>query len=771
MAGVLQHLRSSTLNKRPNPASMVDGQLAINYASGSPGAFFKDTNGNLVKVGPVHVGSSAPNVSPASGGTAGNSLGEQWLDTSGGTYVFKIWDGGAWRSEAGEFVNVTGDTMTGALGIIAGSASTPGLFFSGDANSGLYSPGADQLAISTGGSGRLFVDSIGRVGIGSSPAVTLDVTGQIRAYSTGATPYVSANNGTINNYLSATSTYGSVGTSSNHPLALLTNDTEHLRITSAGLVGVGTSAPSAQLSMGNSVAAQKILVYENLSGGTNSRYGFGIQANEFRQFYPSDSVLTFGTIAIGDGSTFSEKVRLDSSGRVGIGTSSPASTTQLEVAKNSSTAWAANTSDDLVRAYNSNIATNNSAAIYGAYCHYGDTTFAGARFGAVSTSAYSADFVVATRDVGTFKEWLRVTSAGRLGIGTTSPSVPLEVNGSVYSKLSTSADAALAAVNSFASVFLLQQSDKCQIYTGAGQPIVFTNNNTERARIDSSGRLLVGTSSAFDSSADARLQIASNNGAFVSLGTDDTTVVAGDNLGLLRFYSNGGSVWEEGARIEAEADLGHGSGDKPTRLVFSTTADGASSPTERMRITSTGAVTVGGTSTDPVGASASQVLACGPGASQGAINYYNSSSVCLKIGRGDDGALVTFFRNQPAVTQVGNISVTTTATAYNTSSDYRLKENVTAVTDGISRLKQLKPSRFNFIADPDNTVDGFLAHEVQTVVPEAISGEKDAVDDDGNPVYQGIDQSKLVPLLTAALQEAVAEIKALKDRVAALESA
>jgi len=176
MAGVLQHLRSSALNKRPNPASMVDGQIAINYASGAPGMFFKDSSGSLVKVGPVHVGSSAPNAVPASGGTAGNSLGEQWLDTSGGTYVFKIWDGAAWRSEAGEFVNTTGDTMTGALGIITGSASTPGLFFSGDANSGLYSPGADQVAISTNGTGRLFVDASGNVGIGTtSPVSALNI--------------------------------------------------------------------------------------------------------------------------------------------------------------------------------------------------------------------------------------------------------------------------------------------------------------------------------------------------------------------------------------------------------------------------------------------------------------------------------------------------------------------------------------------------------------------------------------------------------------------
>jgi len=119
----------------------------------------------------------------------------------------------------------------------------------------------------------------------------------------------------------------------------------------------------------------------------------------------------------------------------------------------------------------------------------------------------------------------------------------------------------------------------------------------------------------------------------------------------------------------------------------------------------------------------------------------------------------------------GSISVTGSATAFNTSSDYRLKENITAVTDGISRLQQLKPSRFNFIGNEDQIIDGFIAHEVQEVVPEAITGEKDAVDDDGNPIYQGIDQSKLVPLLTAALQEAMERIEQLEARLTALESA
>jgi hypothetical protein len=124
-------------------------------------------------------------------------------------------------------------------------------------------------------------------------------------------------------------------------------------------------------------------------------------------------------------------------------------------------------------------------------------------------------------------------------------------------------------------------------------------------------------------------------------------------------------------------------------------------------------------------------------------------------------------RFKVAGTTVGSITTTSSATAYNTSSDYRLKENIEPVTDGITRLQQLNPSRFNFIVDPDRTVDGFIAHEVQDIVPEAITGEKDAEDDDGNPIYQGIDQSKLVPLLTAALQEAIAKIETLEARLTA----
>jgi hypothetical protein len=112
---------------------------------------------------------------------------------------------------------------------------------------------------------------------------------------------------------------------------------------------------------------------------------------------------------------------------------------------------------------------------------------------------------------------------------------------------------------------------------------------------------------------------------------------------------------------------------------------------------------------------------------------------------------------------VGNILCTTTSTSYNTSSDYRLKENVVELTGATERLKQLQPKRFNFIATPDITVDGFLAHEAQEVVPEAVTGTHNEVREDGTPEYQGIDQAKLVPLLVATIKELEARITALEN--------
>jgi len=120
------------------------------------------------------------------------------------------------------------------------------------------------------------------------------------------------------------------------------------------------------------------------------------------------------------------------------------------------------------------------------------------------------------------------------------------------------------------------------------------------------------------------------------------------------------------------------------------------------------------------------------------------------------------------VSNYGSITTSGSATSYNTSSDYRLKEDWQPVANAITDVKALKPCNFAWKVD-GTRVNGFLAHELAEVVPEAVTGEKDAVDDEGNPAYQGIDQSKLVPLLTAALQEAIGRIETLEAEVATLK--
>ena len=146
-----------------------------------------------------------------------------------------------------------------------------------------------------------------------------------------------------------------------------------------------------------------------------------------------------------------------------------------------------------------------------------------------------------------------------------------------------------------------------------------------------------------------------------------------------------------------------------------------------------------------------------------------STGILIRNNTNTTTQAISFFYSSAPQGARGSITVSSTSTAYNTSSDYRLKENLVEITDGIERVKLLQPKRFNFIGD-DKTVDGFVAHEAQEVVPEAVTGVKDGVDHEGNPEYQGIDQAKLVPLLTAALQEAIAKIESLEVRLQAIEN-
>ena len=188
-----------------------------------------------------------------------------------------------------------------------------------------------------------------------------------------------------------------------------------------------------------------------------------------------------------------------------------------------------------------------------------------------------------------------------------------------------------------------------------------------------------------------------------------------------------------------------------TDMIFST------NNSEAMRINSSNNLIVG-KSTDS--SSGSGLVLLNSGSNGGRAYFTRRDNTNTQVP-------VSFYTN--AGTGVGSISNTSSSTSFNTSSDYRLKENIVTDWDATTRLKQLKPSRFNFIIDADTTLDGFLAHEVSSIVPEAITGKKDAVDANGNPDYQGIDQSKLVPLLTKALQESIARADALEARIKKLE--
>ena len=133
------------------------------------------------------------------------------------------------------------------------------------------------------------------------------------------------------------------------------------------------------------------------------------------------------------------------------------------------------------------------------------------------------------------------------------------------------------------------------------------------------------------------------------------------------------------------------------------------------------------------------------------------------------GRMIEFFRSNGD--SRGNIYMNQYGIGTSSSSDYRLKKNISLISDGIDRVKLLKPSRFSWIEGPDDYFqDGFIAHEVEQVVPEAIAGDKDDVDSNGEPIYQGIDQVKIVPLLTAALKEAIAKIENLETRIQTLEN-
>jgi hypothetical protein len=458
-------------------------------ANGTGAAVRSDINGQLAAIVSQNSGATAPATTYAY---------MTWADTTAGVYKMRNGANNAWIS----LYQLDGEWST--IAFENGSAAAPSIYFKDSGtDTGVYSPGTDQVAISTGGTGRLFVDASGRVGVGaSSPDANLTIGG-------------------------LTNTGGqSVD-------AINVNRTDGVR-----LFGVKWDVTSNEV---------------RFSGNTKN-YVFC------------------------NGSSEAETARIDSSGRVGIGTTSPGAALHVVNA----------TSKDQLR------------------------------LGTAASEHYQIG-----RDTSSGYLWFYGSQTG---------------------------------------------------YTG----YVFDGVNGERARIDSSGRLLVGTSSGrnIGGANNRSFQIESNNGASITRNSNDsdggtlcfaksrgtsaggiTVVQNGDILGVIFFAGADGTDLETiGAAITAEVDGTPGSNDLPTRLVFSTTADGASSPTERMRINATGQLLFG--KTTDTGATAGVVLS-----PSGSGEFVTSGAVVGRFNRNSsDGTIIEF--RQDDVTE-GSISVSGTTVSYN----------------------------------------------------------------------------------------------------------
>lgn len=377
--------------------------------------------------------------------------------------------------------------------------------------------------------------------------------------------------------------------------------------------------------------------------------------------------------------------------------------------------------------------------------------------GSFVTANASGDVAV-TGDLTVDTNTLYVDSANnRVGVGTSSPSRQLSIIDSTnpFLQLALSTD---AAANN--GLEIVMDASGAYFQNRENTPTIFSTNNTERMRIASDGSVGIGTSSPSNYYANHLVvDVGSSAQSGVSIVADTS------NEGMLAFAD--GTSGD--ARYRGFVNYSH-AGD----FMNIGTAG-----TERIRIASNGSKNFGTHTSDTFGYN----LFVGAAT--------NNAFACRFDGVGTGASNVLQFVN--GYGQVGSVTLSGASTAFNTSSDYRLKTDIQPITGASARVQALNPVNFAWIASGER-VDGFIAHEAQEVVPEAVSGEKDAMreeqyevtpavlDEDGNVVTeavmgtreviapQGIDQSKLVPLLTAALQEALAKIETLETEMTSVKA-
>ena len=579
-------------------------------------------------------------------------------------------------------------------------------------------------------------------------------------------------------------TFGNVTVSSN--LSVLGTGNSYF----AGNVGIGSSSPTVKLDISATGGGSSIARFFNSNataalswrtdngtyttdiGIANPSYiGFqGIAANTafLASSAPNGIVLTAYAAApiIMYTNAGTERMRIASSGDVQIGTSADAGNTlrYLDVQNTNvgtsagaiirlitnNAAGSATTTVDIVKYKNGQFVLNNNDSA-------GYTTF-----GTAGT------------------ERMRIASNGSVGIGDSNPSIVLSVLGAsgvnadarslIWATDTTAFAAGVGGGISFrakyntagsyfeaANIKGIKENGTDGNFAGA---MVFTTgpaggSPTERMRIDSSGNVGIGTTSP---SKKLEVYAASNSLQILSVVRNDNT-----NTGVAAIgFNTSGSAASEATSTKAGIGLVRGFAFGGGALAFYNNNSGVAgdftTADEKMRIDSSGNFLVGTTTTNP--GNASNVKGFGVENSTGSTFCSRSGDAALFVNRVDTtGAVINM---KSATVTVGSIAVTSSATAYNTSSDYRLKNSVVPMTIGLATVNALKPVTYKWNAD-NSDGEGFIAHELQSVIPHAVTGEKDAVNEDGTIKSQGVDYSKIVVHLVAAIQELKAEFDAYKE--------
>jgi hypothetical protein len=532
-----------------------------------------------------------------------------------------------------------------------------------------------------------------------------------------------------------------IDTGSDGRFVVTTEGTERLRVTNTGLVGIGTVSPVQVLDVRGGANRTPIAFKGNASGtgylyADNSSFGIKTSAGSLTGTDAFVGVDTANTILFLTSGT--DRARIDSSGRLGIGTSSPSG--PLDVVTGSEGAIfrfsAASTNLQILpEAANGNVAIRMRA-----------------------NSGAAPNFQL-RNDAGS--NLVTITNGGSVGIGTTSPSSYSAAGDNLVIADAGNCGITLAAGTSSTGQILFADgttgADTIRGiigYTHASNDLFFGTNAVERARIDASGRLLVGTSTALADNTKnswySYLQVKGN-----SSGTDGRMVLAtttasasvanGTDIGNIYFLDSSGGEY---ASIKVEGDGAAGTNDYPGRLVFSTTADGASTPTERMRITEGGRTYLYGSpnlfisNTAPAGTT--QVMIAG-GHSASSVT---ASTLSFRV-----------FNN-------GNVQ--NSNNSYGSLSDIKLKENVVDANSQWDDLKALQVRNYNFKEGQTHTQIGLVAQEVELVSPGLVSESPDR-DEDGNDlgtVTKSVNYSVLYMKAVKALQETMERIETLEGMVA-----